>query len=137
MLIKFVMEFILLQLPIIAIGEDCPCLPEKGNRTLPYPLNVRGDASTTKSEFLCDFIWTDGAWEHLKDKLLDRMTHRQKIFVRFTVPVLGFNNPYLLMSNYLTWVWVIDAHEYLISTQLYCDISQNNGNHYARLGNQL
>ena len=104
-------------MPIIAIGEDCPCLPEKGNRTLPYPLNVRGDASTTKSEFLCDFIWTDGAWEHLKDKLLDRMTHRQKVFVRFMVPVLGFNNPYLLMSNYsgyLMWVWVLDTHEYML-----------------------
>ena len=114
MLIKFVMAFtwvlfisILLQLPIIAIGEDCPCLSEKGNRTLPYPLNdMRGDVSTTKSEFLCDFIWTDGAWEQLKDKLLDRMTHRQKVFVRFMVPVLGFNDPYLLMPNYsgyLTW----------------------------------
>lgn len=99
----------------IVSSEECPSLPEKANRSLPYALNVRGSDSTSKSEFLCSFYWTDA--EHLKEKLLDRLTNRQKRFVRFTVPVLGFNNPYLSMSNYsgyLTWVWVLDSHEYML-----------------------
>ena len=45
------------------------------------------------------------------------MINRQKSFVRFTVPVLGYNNPYLSMSNYtgpLTWTWVHDSHNYML-----------------------
>ena len=100
---------------LIVSGEECPSLPEKANQSLPYALNVQGSDSTSKSEFLCSFYWTDA--EHLKEKLLDRLTNRQKRFVRFTVPVLGFNNPYLSMSNYsgyLTWAWVLDSHEYML-----------------------
>ena len=97
------------------LSEDCPRLPARANQSLPYVLNVREDDSKKKSEFLCDFIWTDA--EHLKEKLLDRLTQRQKTFVRFTVPVLGFNNPYLSMVNYsgcLTWTWVLGTHDYML-----------------------
>ena len=87
-----------------ALCEECP------NST--YSLNVRGNGSANKSEFLCDFIWTNR--EHLKEKLLDRLKNRQKSFVRFTVPVMGYTNPYLSMYNasgYLTWAWVLDGYE--------------------------
>ena len=97
------------------LSEDCPSLPARANQSLPYALNVREKDSEKKSEFLCDFIWTD--FEHLKEKLLDRLTQRQKTFVRFTVPVLGFNNPYLSMVNYsgcLTWTWVLGTHDYML-----------------------
>lgn len=103
--------------PALANGEACPSLPVQNsmNQTLPYSLNVRRNSSTIKSEFICDFVWTD--LDHLKEKLLNRLTARQKTFVRFTVPVLGYNNPYLSMANYsglLTWVWVLDSHEYML-----------------------
>ena len=66
-----------------------------------------------KSEFLCDFIWTDEGRRDLEGRLLDWRTKQQIRLVRFTVPVLGFNNPYLSMSNYsgtLTWTWVPKSH---------------------------
>ena len=97
------------------LSEDCPSLPARANQSQPYALNVREKDSKRKSEFLCDFIWTDA--EHLKEKLLDRLMQRQKTFVRFTVPVLGFNNPYLSMVNYsgcLTWTWVLGTHDYML-----------------------
>lgn len=71
--------------------------------------------SVVSSEFLCEFKWTNA--DHLRDKILDRMKHRQKRFIRFTVPVLGYNNPQLSINNYtglLTWVWVMDTHEYML-----------------------
>ena len=93
--------------------RQCPKLPKLVNTSFPYSLNVRDkNESPIKSEFLCDFIWTDK--QHLMDKLLDRLKERQKTFVRFTVPVMGYNNPYLSMYNvsgYLTWAWVLTTHE--------------------------
>ena len=62
-------------------ARECP---KPVNSTVSYSLNVRGNGSATKSEFLCDFIWTDKAREELKSDLLDRMKKRQKAFVRLT-----------------------------------------------------
>lgn len=93
-----------------ALCKECPKLD---NST--YSLNVRGNGSANKSEFLCDFVWTDR--EHLKEKLLDRLKRRQKSFVRFTVPVMGYTNPHLSMYNasgYLTWAWVLDGYDYML-----------------------
>ena len=95
--------------------EECPKL-DNLSIPFPYPLNVRDkNGSSIKSEFLCDFIWTDK--QHLKNKLLDRLKKRQKTFVRFTVPVMGYSNPYLSMYNasgYLTWAWVLTSHDYML-----------------------
>lgn len=101
---------------VIVKCRECSKLQELGNTSIPYSLNVRDkNGSPTKSEFLCDFIWTDK--QHLKVKLLNRLKQRQKTFVRFTVPVMGYSNPYLSMYNasgYLTWAWVLTTHEYML-----------------------
>ena len=114
--IAFIWAYVPLVVAVsIVRSEDCPILPTRENQSRPYPLNVLGNETTKKSEFLCDFIWTQK--EHLKKKLYNRMTKRQKSFVRFTVPVIGYNNPYLDMSSYngsLTWVWVVDLHDYML-----------------------
>ena len=89
-------------------GESCPM---KSTNEL---LGTRG-SDAKESEFLCDFIWTDS--EHLKEKLLNRISKRQKSFIRFTVPVLGYNNQHVPFKNYtgyLTWVWVLESHEYML-----------------------
>ena len=81
----------------------------------PY-LNVRPNSGNgTKSEFTCNFVWTDR--DHMQKKLLDRMTNRHKRILRWTVPVIGYNNPYATLYNYsghLTWVWAMDTHEYML-----------------------
>ena len=71
--------------------------------------------SAMNHEFLCEFKWTNA--DHVREKVLDRMKQRQKRFIRFTVPVLGYNNPQVSINNYtglLTWVWVMDSHEYML-----------------------
>ena len=73
------------------------------------------DENLPNDEFLCKFKWTNA--NHLRDKILDRMNQRHKRFIRFTVPVLHYNNPRLSLNNYtglLTWVWVMDSHEYML-----------------------
>jgi hypothetical protein len=65
--------------------------------------------------FLCKFTWTRA--DHIREKILDRMKVRHKRFIRFTVPVLGYYNSENSISNYtglLTWVWVMDSHEYML-----------------------
>ena len=83
-----------------------------GKETTHYDENL---PPTLNNEFLCEFKWTNA--EHVRDKILDRMKQRQKRFIRFTVPVLRYNNPHLSINNFtglLTWVWVMDSHEYML-----------------------
>ena len=72
-------------------------------------------SAAVNDEFLCGFNWTNA--NHLRDKILDRMNQRHKRFIRFTVPVLNYNNPQISMNNYtglLTWVWVMESHKYML-----------------------
>ena len=55
--------------------------------------------------------------DKFKNKVLDRINNRQKRFIRFTVPVIGYNNEHLDMKNYngpLTWIWIQDTQEYMV-----------------------
>ena len=77
-------------------------------------LNVTG-ATDEGSEFRCKFHWT--RLPKLKDKITDRMDNRQKSFIRFTVPAMGYTNSDLSIHNetrLLTWVWVFTKYDYML-----------------------
>ena len=68
-------------------------------------------------EFKCPFQWDENGGNKLRDDILDWMRHRQKSFIRFTIPVMGYTNRDTSMYNYtglLTWVWVLTKHEYML-----------------------
>lgn len=68
-------------------------------------------------EFKCVFHWNKDKFQELKTDILDRMKSRQKSFIRFTVPVMGYTNMQLSMHKeraLLTWVWVLTKHNYAL-----------------------
>ncbi len=68
------------------------------------------------SEFKCEFHWNDDKFVKLKNKTLRWMKARQKSFVRFTFPVMGYANAEVPMNvdeGIVTWVWVLDKHDYM------------------------
>lgn len=100
---------------LTAILPTCLCGP-KCSKFIPNAEVINHSLDSSRG-FLCDFIWTDK--EKLQRKLRYWLSKRQKIFVRFTVPVIGYNNPDLSMHNasgYLTWAWIHsqDTHEYML-----------------------
>lgn len=81
--------------------------------------DASSNVSEKHSEFKCEFHWYDEELEHLKSKVSDWMKERQKIFNRFIVPVIGYNNSDLPkggnnFTGVLTWVWVSEKHRYML-----------------------
>lgn len=104
----------------VSLNEDHELSAGEGPRdhaTTPYLSNAT--CKKSKSEFECTFHWDDEKLLNLKKDILDRMKNRQKSFIRFTVPVVGYTNKDLPMfedgyDGILTWVWVLTKHQYML-----------------------
>ncbi len=78
------------------------------------------DASNTPPEFKCAFRWNEMALLKLRSKTLDWMKNRQKSFIRFTIPIMGYTSreqsPTTTYKErgLLTWVWVLSKYEYML-----------------------